>query len=226
MTQTFPSDIQGELSDRIDALLPQTQCGQCGYAGCRPYAEAVADGTADINRCPPGGAEVIDDLAHLLGKGVKPLDSSCGVTKAQAVAVIDESWCIGCTLCIQACPVDAIVGAAKVMHTVIAAECTGCELCIAPCPVDCIQMVGVERSDERSAHNEPGERGERGPRSELAAHWRSRYLARQHRLDTAAARAKSNPRKTADSSSQRKHAAVVRALARAQARIASKQKTV
>jgi electron transport complex protein RnfB len=129
--------------DQIDALLPQTQCGQCDYAGCRPYAEAIAAGEADINHCPPGGEATIRALAELLDREPKPLDPSHGVEKAREVAVIDEDLCIGCTLCIQACPVDAILGAGKQMHTVIAPECTGCELCIEPCPVDCIDMVPV-----------------------------------------------------------------------------------
>jgi Na+-translocating ferredoxin:NAD+ oxidoreductase subunit B len=127
--------------ERIDALLPQTQCGQCSFAGCRPYAEAIAAGQADINRCPPGGEATIRALADLLERDPKPLDPESGAFKARSVAVIDESLCIGCTLCIQACPVDAILGAGRQMHTVIASECTGCELCVAPCPVDCIAMV-------------------------------------------------------------------------------------
>jgi Na+-translocating ferredoxin:NAD+ oxidoreductase subunit B len=127
--------------DRIDALLPQTQCGQCSFAGCRPYAEAIAAGQADINRCPPGGEATIRALADLLERDPKPLDPESGTIKPRTVAVIDEPLCIGCTLCIQACPVDAILGAGKQMHTVIASECTGCELCVAPCPVDCIVMV-------------------------------------------------------------------------------------
>ena len=126
---------------RIDALLPQTQCRQCGYPGCRPYAEAIAGGRADINQCPPGGDEGVRALAALLGVAYKPVDPRYGATKPPAVAVIDETLCIGCTLCIQACPVDAIVGAAKHMHTVIARDCTGCELCLPPCPVDCINIV-------------------------------------------------------------------------------------
>jgi electron transport complex protein RnfB len=130
------------LADAIDAVLPQTQCRQCGYPACRPYAESIAAGEADINRCPPGGAAGIREVARLLGVESKPLDPKYGVEKPQpAVAIIDEKLCIGCTLCIQACPVDAILGATKLMHTVIARECTGCELCIAPCPVDCIAMV-------------------------------------------------------------------------------------
>ena len=127
--------------DQIDALLPQTQCAQCGFPGCRPYAQAITNEGADINRCPPGGEATIRALADLLDREPKPLDPERGEEKAPALAVIDEQVCIGCTLCIQACPVDAILGAAKQMHTVIASECTGCELCIEPCPVDCIDMI-------------------------------------------------------------------------------------
>ncbi len=127
-------------AETIDALLPQTQCRQCGYGGCRPYAEALAMHRAAINQCPPGGEDTIRDLAALLGVPYEPPDPVFGAIKPPAVALIDEQRCIGCTLCIQACPVDAIVGATKMMHTVIAAECTGCELCIPPCPVDCISM--------------------------------------------------------------------------------------
>lgn len=127
------------LVEKIDAILPQTQCGQCGYPGCKPYATAIAAGAADINKCPPGGEEGIHKLAELLGVEFKPFGE--GVEpKPKAVAFIDENICIGCTLCMQACPVDAIAGAAKQMHTIIISECTGCELCIAPCPVDCISM--------------------------------------------------------------------------------------
>ena len=127
--------------DQINAILPQTQCGQCLYPGCRPYAEAIASGEADINQCPPGGETGIMALARLLGVEPKPLNPDCGEEKPKAVAVIDERVCIGCTLCIQACPVDAILGASKYMHTVIESECTGCELCLPPCPVDCIDML-------------------------------------------------------------------------------------
>lgn len=133
--------VEGDpLVEKIDSILPQTQCGQCGFPGCKPYATAIANGEADINQCPPGGEEGIRSLADLLGREFKPLDEEHGVEKPKAVAVIDEATCIGCTLCIQACPVDAIVGAAKQMHTVVENECTGCELCVAPCPVDCITM--------------------------------------------------------------------------------------
>jgi len=128
-------------SAAIDALLPQTQCTQCGYAGCLPYAAAIASGEARINQCPPGGDAGIRALAALTGRPYVPLDPAHGVEKPRLLAVIDESACIGCTICIQKCPVDAIAGAAKLMHTVIAAECTGCELCVAPCPVDCIGLV-------------------------------------------------------------------------------------
>jgi len=124
----------------INELLPQTQCGQCGFKGCLPYAEAIAEGRADINQCPPGGEQGIADLAALLGLPAKPLDSRYGSHKPGQVAVIIEQDCIGCVKCIDACPVDAIIGAAKLMHTVIANHCTGCALCVAPCPVDCIVM--------------------------------------------------------------------------------------
>jgi Na+-translocating ferredoxin:NAD+ oxidoreductase subunit B len=128
------------LIEAINQLLPQTQCGQCGYAGCKPYATAISEQQADINQCPPGGDEGIAQLAAFLGRPSLPLNPKFGVIKPKSVARIDEETCIGCVKCIQACPVDAIVGASKLMHTVIAAECTGCELCIAPCPVDCISM--------------------------------------------------------------------------------------
>jgi electron transport complex protein RnfB len=131
------------LADRIEDLLPQTQCTKCGYAGCRPYAEAIAAGTAGYDQCPPGGAAGVARLATLLGKPVIPLNTVHGIERPRPVARIDESVCIGCTLCIQACPVDAIAGAAKRMHTVIESLCTGCDLCVPPCPVDCIEMVPV-----------------------------------------------------------------------------------
>ena len=128
------------LIEKIDAILPQTQCGQCGYPGCKPYATAIAEGEADINLCPPGGQEGVQRLADLLGREVKPLNAE---EKPKQVAIIDEQTCIGCTLCIQACPVDAIVGAAKQMHTIVEPLCTGCELCVKPCPVECIRMEPI-----------------------------------------------------------------------------------
>jgi len=136
------TDIQ-KLADRIEDLLPQTQCTKCGYEGCRPYAEAIANGTAGYNQCPPGGHEGIERLAALLGKPVIALAVEHGEERPRPLAVIDEQLCIGCTLCMQACPVDAIVGAPKQMHTVIAELCTGCDLCVPPCPVDCIDMIPV-----------------------------------------------------------------------------------
>ncbi len=128
------------LADRIDALLPQTQCEQCGYHGCRPYAEAIVNGEADINQCPPGGSAGIAKLAALLGRAAIPLNPENGVEKPRTLARIIEADCIGCTKCIQVCPVDAIVGANKLMHTVIADDCTGCERCVPACPVDCIVL--------------------------------------------------------------------------------------
>lgn len=137
-----------DLVDSIEALLPQTQCRRCGYADCHAYAEAIATGKAGINRCLPGGEPVIRELAALTGCAPQPLDPALGLFIAGQVAFIDESLCIGCTKCIQACPVDAIVGAPKQMHTIIEALCTGCELCIAPCPVDCIHLQPPQGATE------------------------------------------------------------------------------
>lgn len=132
------------LVDQVDALLPQTQCGQCGYPGCRPYAEAIVNGDT-INKCPPGGQTTINDLANLLDLEAPSLDEEHGQeSDVKKVAYVREDECIGCTKCLQACPVDAILGAAKQMHTIIASECTGCDLCVEPCPVDCIEMRPVE----------------------------------------------------------------------------------
>lgn len=131
------------VAEKIDALLPQSQCGQCGYPGCRPYSEAVAKGEAAVNLCVPGGENTVKAIAELMGVEAIPLDADAS-EPVPLVAVIDENTCIGCTLCIQACPVDAIVGAAKHMHTIIESECTGCKLCLPPCPVDCIAMVPLK----------------------------------------------------------------------------------
>jgi electron transport complex protein RnfB len=136
------------IVDKIDEILPQTQCGQCGFPGCKPYANAISKGEADINQCPPGGDDGVHKLADLLGVEYKPLNSDHGEPKPKSIAIIDESTCIGCTLCIQACPVDAILGAAKQMHTIIEKECTGCELCLPPCPVDCIDMVEIPETTD------------------------------------------------------------------------------
>jgi electron transport complex protein RnfB len=140
------------LIERIDQVLPQTQCQQCGYAGCKPYATAIVQGEAKINQCPPGGDAGIHALATLLNVDYLPLNTAHGMTKPKALAVIDELRCIGCTLCIQACPVDAILGASRQMHTVISGECTGCELCLAPCPVDCIIMSPDETQPALAAN--------------------------------------------------------------------------
>ena len=129
-----------EVVSQIDALLPQTQCTRCGYPGCRPYATAIAAGEAQINQCPPGGSATIHALGRLLGREFRALNPANGVEAPPRLAWIDEARCIGCARCLAPCPVDAIVGAAKFMHTVLAEHCTGCELCVAPCPVDCIEM--------------------------------------------------------------------------------------
>jgi electron transport complex protein RnfB len=144
------------ISEQINEILPQTQCGQCGFPGCRPYAEAIADGEL-INKCPPGGETVIAQLADLLDVEALPLDAEHGVEAVKTFAYIREDECIGCTKCIQACPVDAILGAAKQMHTVITSECTGCDLCVEPCPVDCIDMVPQPISTQTWAWDLPGE---------------------------------------------------------------------
>ncbi|MEO0573824.1 MAG: electron transport complex subunit RsxB [Pseudomonadota bacterium] len=142
--RSLPGDANSVVQN-IDALLPQTQCAQCGYAGCRPYAEAIAAHEAPINRCPPGGDATILALAKLLNRDTMALDSTLEPVTVDSVAVIDESQCIGCARCLPACPVDAIVGAHPFTHTVVSDLCTGCELCIAPCPVDCISMVATQQ---------------------------------------------------------------------------------
>ncbi|OZI23337.1 ferredoxin [Bordetella genomosp. 9] len=194
------------LADRIDGLLPQTQCTKCGYDGCRPYAAAIADGQADINRCPPGGDDGVRALAALLDRPAPPLDLSRGQPGPLMVAVIDETHCIGCTLCIAACPVDAIVGATKRMHTVVDELCTGCDLCVAPCPVDCIAMVPAGRAWS----------------ADDAVHARERHDRRARRLldvDASPAPAAAAPTEPeADDAAARRRAAIENALARARAR--------
>lgn len=169
----YNASVDAVLVEHLDAALPQTQCTRCGYAACRPYAEAIARGDADINRCPPGGPATIAALASIAGRAPKPLDAGCGTHAPLAVAVIDESRCIGCTLCIDACPVDAILGAAKRMHAVVPSLCSGCELCLAPCPVDCIRMADAGRlwttddaSAARTRHQAREQRRKRGERIE------------------------------------------------------------
>ncbi|MEQ1579462.1 MAG: RnfABCDGE type electron transport complex subunit B [Steroidobacteraceae bacterium] len=170
-----PASIDAEhaLIDQVDALLPQTQCGQCTFNGCRPYAAAIVRGEADINQCPPGGHATAANLAALLGRPVKPVDEKYGDPFAPVlVAYIHEELCIGCARCLPPCPVDAIIGAARYTHTVITADCTGCKLCIAPCPVDCIEMRPPESPRQDS---EAGARASR----DLA---RARYVAHTERL--------------------------------------------
>lgn len=184
------------LADRVDVLLPQTQCRRCGYDACRPYADAIAAGEADIDRCPPGGQSTLVALGALLDRIPPPLDTSRGEPGPLRVACIDESACIGCTLCIAACPVDAIIGAQKRMHAILTSLCSGCELCIAPCPVDCITMRPAERDWT--------------PADASAA--RARFQSRQTRLAATRAAAKR------DAEARRRKAAIAAAIERARAR--------
>ena len=144
------------VADKLDTLLPQSQCGQCGFPGCRPFAEAVASGEAPINACPPGGEDTMLALAEILGVDPMPMGEEDAGEAVVGVAVINEQECIGCTMCIKACPVDAILGATRQMHTVIASECTGCQLCIEPCPVDCITLESAEKTTETWSWALPG----------------------------------------------------------------------
>lgn len=216
------------LVERIDALLPQTQCTKCGYDGCRPYAQAIARGEAPINRCPPGGDAGIAALARLLGQDPLPLDESRGKHGPLAVAVIDERHCIGCTLCIAACPVDAIAGANKRMHTVIPDLCTGCELCLPPCPVDCIAMRPVEPPRAWTADDAARARQRHAFRKRRLQRERERAEARLA-ARSAAARAAQESAQPADAAggapaADPKQAAIARALARARARRAQEQR--
>lgn len=189
------------LIDQIDALLPQTQCGLCTYGGCRPYAQAIVESNETINRCPPGGVETLVNLAKLLQQDETPyLEEVTMNAKPPSIAVIREDECIGCTKCIQACPVDAILGAAKKMHTILTDECTGCELCIAPCPVDCIDMVVIETRAETI-------------KKEKSALWRSRYQQRNERI-AGPAQKQTQPNSNENSALMRKQA-ISEALERA-----------
>ena len=200
--------MKGTLSlvDRIDALLPQTQCTRCGHAGCRPYAEAIAQATADINRCPPGGETTVNAIAALLRRPPLPLDPACGEPGPLVVARIDESACIGCTLCIAACPIDAIIGAEKRMHAVLASLCSGCGLCAPPCPVDCIAMLPAGR--------EWSDRDRDGARERFEQRQARRARGRQEVAETAGAKAR---RANEDGAAVRR-AAIAAAVARARER--------
>jgi electron transport complex protein RnfB len=169
------------LCNALDAALPQTQCTRCGYPDCRGYAQAMAAGQAPINRCPPGGAEGVARLAALTGQPVLPLDPACGQEGPRLLAVIDEDWCIGCTLCITACPVDCIIGAHKRMHTVVDADCTGCELCVPACPVDCISMQPISGALAPDRDDHPPPTGWQAWSAEQATQARTQYLARNQR---------------------------------------------
>jgi len=215
-----------ELAERINAALPQTQCTRCGYPDCASYAQAIAAGIASINQCPPGGQEGVARLAAITGQAVQPLNPDHGLEAPRTVAVIDENWCIGCTLCIKACPTDAIVGANKLMHTVMPAHCTGCELCIPVCPVDCIQLENASGSATGWAAWTPAQ----------ADAARQRYTARQQRLAQTGAEppeagpdggtplppdagtAPASPASTASTAQETRQAAIAAAMARARQR--------
>lgn len=204
------------LADRIEAVLPQTQCTKCGYDGCRPYAEAIARGAAAINQCPPGGQAGVARLAALLGGPTLPLNPAHGAEGPLRVAVIDEAHCIGCTLCIQACPVDAIVGAPRRMHTVLASHCTGCDLCLPPCPVDCIAMVEVVPPRVWTERDAQQARARHLARARRLAHERRERERRPGAPATADGGAHAPP-----AGADAKQAAVAAALARARQRRAN-----
>jgi len=166
--------VADELAGRVDALLPQTQCRRCGFDACRPYAEALARGETELNRCPPGGTTLIAELAAMLGRPALPLDPECGIEAPPLVAWIDEPACIGCARCLPPCPTDAIIGARKRLHTVIAADCSGCELCVPACPVDCIHMVPAPGLAAAPLAREAV--------AERAVHFRRLYESRRERL--------------------------------------------
>ena len=207
-----------DLAARIDAALPQTQCTRCGYPDCAAYAQAIAEGTAPINQCPPGGAEGVARLAAITGRPPLPLSPEHGVEGPRTVAFIDEAWCIGCTLCIKACPTDAIVGSNKMMHTVIEPYCTGCELCIPVCPVDCIELETVSGSATGwTAWSAP-----------LAAQARQRYQLHRARVplddadevvaETSARSARGTPETATDNAAATRQATIAAAMERARQR--------
>jgi electron transport complex protein RnfB len=208
------------LANHIDAILPQTQCRRCGYPSCRAYAEALAEGSTSLNRCPPGGSHTITALAKLLSRESLTLDAACGEEREWVVARIDEAACIGCTLCIQSCPVDAILGATKHMHTVIESECTGCELCLEPCPVDCIYLQPMQWQGEPGARRGFLESWlrRRAPLARRRFEHRSRRLerARSERLERRRSRRSGRIRRDAERAAKQTviRAAVRRARAR------------
>lgn len=227
--------MSATLVEAIDALLPQTQCTKCGYDGCRPYAEALARDEAAINQCPPGGAAGVRKLARLLERPELPLNPSNGAETPRAAALIDESRCIGCMLCIRACPVDAIIGTAKRIHTVLTESCTGCELCVAPCPVDCIDMIELTALAQRGNHHAAALA--RQPVEEMAAIARTRFsfhqyrVAREHDERTQRLSRKARDklaeleRLSAGHDLERKKAAIRAAMARARVRAAGPDKS-
>ena len=189
-----------KITEKINDILPQTQCGKCDFPGCKPYAKAISEGKADINQCPPGGKNGIVKIAKLLQVEYKPLNKKYGVIKPKSTAIIKEDDCIGCTLCILACPVDAILGAPKQMHTVIQDECTGCELCVEPCPVDCIEMEPLKIKENEM---------EKKRKSDIA---RGRFEFRNHRMERLKIEAKANRKLRV--SSKEKRQAIADAMAR------------
>jgi len=218
--------MAGVDATAIDALLPQTQCRRCGYDGCRPYAEAIAAGETDINRCPPGGDATVQRLAALTGESVKPIDPECGDASIPKVATIREDECIGCTRCIQVCPTDAIIGAAKQMHTVIEYDCTGCELCVPACPVDCIDMPEAGADNGQPLWPPPREID-----AERAAEARRNFEARQTRLNHSTTRRRRtsrhdttvDAREDAAAGSAAKKSTIADAIARAKAKRTERQ---
>ncbi len=214
-THALAGGAKGIEAELVEALLPQTQCTKCGFDGCAPYAQAIASGAAQINRCPPGGAAGIARLAQLLRRPILPLDPQRGIEGPRRLAWIDPELCIGCTKCIQACPVDAIIGAQRRMHTVIAASCTGCDLCVAPCPVDCIEMRALPASTAACPWSESDAAAARGRHLAQSAR-RARVRARRdERLNARAATACEG----VDEAARRKRAVIDAAVQRARERL-------
>lgn len=200
------------LSERIAAVLPQTQCTRCAYSDCAAYAQAIASGEASINQCPPGGAEGVERLSRITGLPVQPLNPAHGIEAPRAVAIIDEAWCIGCTLCIKACPVDAIVGSNRLMHTVIESHCTGCELCVPVCPVDCISLEAVTGMRTGWA----AWSGEQAEASRTRYFFHSKQRSPEKRTSAEMPAPAAQPAKQADATG-RKRSMIEAALARARA---------